>query len=144
VAGRASKDGGDAREARDGELLAQAAAVLENAYSPYSNVRVGAALRAVDGRVFAGCNVENASFGLTICAERNALFAAVASGARDFEALAVVTDRDRGWMPCGACRQTLHELAPRLRILIRGRSGAHVVTSLPDLLPDAFDPDALL
>jgi len=143
VARGTNRDGSAELDARDAELLRSAGAVLENAYSPYSNVRIGAALRAADGRIHTGCNVENASYGLTICAERTALFGAVSAGARDFEALAVVTDRERGWMPCGACRQTLHELAPRLRVLIRGRSGPTIVTSLPDLLPDAFDPGEL-
>jgi cytidine deaminase len=143
VAHRAGKDQDGALDARDEELLRAATAVLANAHSPYSKVRVGAALRAADGRVFVGCNVENASFGLTVCAERAALFGAVSAGVRELDALAVVTDRERGWMPCGACRQTLFEFAPGLRILVRGKADRHVETFLSDLLPDAFDPGEL-
>ena len=86
------RDNGRMSEASDEELLQQAWAVLENAHSPYSKMRVGAALRARDGRVFAGCNVENASFGLTICAERTAIGNAVAAGVKEFDSVAIVSD----------------------------------------------------
>jgi cytidine deaminase len=91
------------------ELLAEAAAAAERAYCPYSEYPVGAAIAAVDGTVFRGCNVENASLGLTVCAERSALFAAVAGGHREFAALAVVTPGEQPAPPCGACRQALSE-----------------------------------
>ena len=128
----------------DAEELARAARrAAGHAYSPYSGVRVGAALEAADGRVFSGCNVENASFGLTICAERTALFTAVAAGVREFRSIFVVTDRDEAWMPCGACRQTLLEHAPDLKVFVQGRVGEARETTLGELLPHAFDPSSL-
>lgn len=129
------------------ELLAVARGVLERAYSPYSGVRVGAALLADDGRVFLGCNVENASYGLTVCAERGAVGNAVASGARRFRVLAIASSTAHALPPCGACRQTLQEFAPELRIVLgtdRGRGARGVrVTTLAELLPGAFGPDDL-
>ena len=91
------------------ELLERAAEAAGNAYAPYSDFQVGAALLCADGTVFVGCNVENASYGLTNCAERTALFAAVAAGHRDFAAMAVVADGESMPVPCGACRQVLSE-----------------------------------
>jgi cytidine deaminase len=120
----------------DLELYEIARSAAEFAYAPYSNFAVGAALRATDGRVFAGVNVENASYGLTICAERSALVAAVASGAREFDAIAVHGGAS-SVPPCGSCRQVLAEFAPELRVIWR-RDGAPVVSSLADLLPERF------
>ena len=128
---------------QDGELARQALEALAHAYSPYSKVRVGAALLSEDGRVFTGCNVENASYGLTCCAERTALVKAVSEGARAFRAIAIATDRPRALMPCGACRQMLSEFAPRLRLIVVGPGGSDVPaieTTLDVLLPDAFGP----
>jgi cytidine deaminase len=126
-------------ESAEAALVAAARAVSERAHSPYSGVRVGAALATADGRVFAGCNVESASFGLTICAERAALVQAVAHGARSFEQLAVVANRAEPLMPCGACRQLLHELCgAELRVLCVGEDGARFETRLGELLPHAF------
>lgn len=113
-----------------------ARSAAEFAYAPYSDFAVGAALRATDGKVFAGVNVENASYGLTICAERSALVAAVASGAREFAAIAVHGGAS-SVPPCGSCRQVLAEFAPELRVIWR-RDGAPVVSSLADLLPERF------
>lgn len=124
----------------DDELAQRAAEALTHAYSPYSRLRVGAALRAVDGRIFTGCNVENASFGLTSCAERTALVKAVSEGAREFDALAVASEGERPLMPCGACRQMLSEFAPNLRIVIASSGGGTRETFLHDLLPHAFGP----
>ena len=125
-------------------LLQRAAQVRQCAYVPYSRFRVGAALLAEDGKVFAGCNVENASYGLTICAERNALFQAVAEGCARFRALAVVAESDPPAAPCGACRQVLSEFAPDLEILLGDAEGRELETlSLRDLLPRRFGPDAL-
>ena len=90
-------------------LIATATAARLAAYAPYSNFQVGAALLAKDGRVFTGCNVENLSYGLTICAERNAIFAAVAAGVREFDAIAIVADTREPVSPCGACRQVMAE-----------------------------------
>lgn len=127
-------------EAQDDELVRRAVEAGARAYSPYSLIQVGAALRAKDGRVFAGCNVENASFGLTCCAERTALVKAVSEGAREFEALAVATSLARAMMPCGACRQVLFEFAPTLRLIVVAGDGSRIVTHLGDLLPEAFGP----
>lgn len=120
--------------------LAAARAALENAHSPYSGVRVGAALVARDGSVIAGCNVENASYGLTICAERNAIGQAVAAGVGELVAIAIATNREEPLMPCGACRQVLMEFAPRLVVVCEGAGGRTVARRLTDLLPDAFQP----
>ena len=128
----------------DWEALIQgAAAARERAYAPYSKFLVGAALLDADGRVHTGGNVENASYGLTICAERATFFTAVGAGARSFLALALVTDATPPAMPCGACRQVLRELAPELPILSTNLRGARVETTLAQLLPDSFGPESL-
>lgn len=124
----------------DRELLSAAADVAQRAYSPYSRVRVGAAVRAPDGRAWPGCNVENASYGLTICAERSACVQAVAAGARELEAVAIWSEPS-ALMPCGACRQFLAEFGPELRVLVGGAgSDAVSVASLSELLPESFGP----
>lgn len=119
-------------------LLAREA--LRRAHSPYSGVRVGAALRAKGGTVFTGCNVENASYGLTLCAERVAVTKAVSEGAAEFTVIAIASSTKEPLMPCGACRQTLHEFAPDLRVLVAGPRGAVSETTLVELLPRAFGP----
>lgn len=119
-------------------LRPQARRVAANAYVPASGFTVGAALRAVDGRVFCGCNIENASYGLTVCAERTALFAAVAAGVRAFDALVLYTPGPQPSTPCGACRQVLAEFAPELPIALTADGAAVRHTNLRDLLPDAF------
>jgi len=122
-------------------LLAAARAAARNAYCPYSRFAVGAALLADDGRLFTGANVENASFGLTLCAERAALVAAVSAGARTFRALAVAGGSRTPAMPCGACRQVLAEFCPDAMPIFyatRGNRGAIRCTTLGRLLPDAF------
>ena len=117
------------------ELVSAAKRVKLNAYSGYSNFRVGAALLTSDGIIFEGCNVENSSYGLTICAERSAVFQAVASGKTKFRAIAITSD-DHGFItPCGACRQVLAEFAPRLEIILTNAAGKKKVTSLDKLFP---------
>ena len=116
-------------------LLDAARLAREQAYAPYSRFAVGAALRTKSGRVFTGCNVENLSFGLTICAERSAVFSAVAAGERDFTALAVVADSRQPVTPCGACRQVLAEFAPALPVCSANLQGAVFESSIAELLP---------
>ena len=125
------------REEQD-QLVRAAQKVRENAYAPASEFLVGAALMTADGQIFVGCNVENASYGLTICAERSAISAAVAAGARDMRAVAVVTGLDNPARPCGACRQVLAEFGADMQVLLVGRGDEVVTTTLSRLLPDPF------
>lgn len=118
-------------------LIAEARRAREQAYAPYSHFAVGAALRTKDGRVFTGCNVENLSYGLTICAERAAVCAAVAAGEREFEALAVVADSKEPVTPCGACRQVLAEFSTTLPVCSANLEGAVYESSIAELLPRA-------
>jgi cytidine deaminase len=127
----------------DWDALKRAAIeVRANAYAPYSGFTVGAAVQTRSGAVFTGCNVENASYGATICAERAAMAAAVAAGERELVALAIASGAKRPTPPCGICRQCLAELAPGLAI--RSYTGsAHAEYDLSSLLPDTFGPDQL-
>lgn len=118
-------------------LIATARMARDNAYAPYSRFAVGAALRTKTGRVFSGCNVENLSFGLTICAERVAVGAAVAAGEREFEALAVVADSREPVTPCGACRQVLAEFSTTLPVCSANLEGAVYESNIAALLPRA-------
>ena len=127
-------------------LIAAAAAGRERAYAPYSGFAVGAAVLAgagEDAAVFAGCNVENASYGLTLCAERVAIFTAIAAGARRITAVAVVTDTPSPTFPCGACRQVLSEFNGAMVVVCATVGGAVVRRPLSDLLPDSFGAAAL-
>jgi cytidine deaminase len=123
-------------------LIEAAVAVRGNAYAPYSGYRVGAAVLAADGRVFTGCNVENASYGLGVCAERHAVAAAVAAGCRDLVAIAVVTSSAPPASPCGACRQVLAEFG-NLDVVLANLDGDRRTATVAGLLPDAFDPTTL-
>ncbi len=128
---------------RERELIGKAVEVRERAYAPYSRFKVGAALLSRDGRVFAGCNVENASYGLTVCAERVALFKAVSEGTREFEAIAIACGKGP-CAPCGACRQVLFEFAPDLTVIMTDSEGKEIrVSKLSDLLPEGFGPGSL-
>lgn len=123
-------------------LISAARSAQARAYAPYSRFRVGAALEAADGTVFVGCNVENASYGLTICAERAAICAAVSAGAKRFRRAVVVSDVDPPAAPCGACRQVLAEFG--LDLSIDGVGSKRTVNwRLSDLLPAAFGPEQL-
>ena len=126
--------------AEDAQLLLAAAELArEQAYAPYSHLFVGAAVMSASGKMYAGCNVENASYGLSICAERTAIFAAVAAGERRIRGLAVVSSADGPSMPCGACRQVLQEFAAAdVPIALAGAAGAMVETTLADLFPSPF------
>ena len=124
------------------ELVEQATTVREKAYAPYSNYKVGAALRTESGKVFTGCNVENASYPIGICAERAALVKAVSEGEQDFDTIVVVTSN--GGSPCGMCRQMLYEFAPELRVVIADTEGKiHLDVSLDELLAHGFSPQKL-
>ena len=125
----------------DDELIALAARAREKAYAPYSKYAVGAALLAKSGKVYTGCNVENASYSLTNCAERTAVFKAVSEGEREFEAIAVVTAN--GGTPCGACRQVLAEFGLDIRVLIATPDRIVSERTVSDLLPGAFRPQDL-
>ena len=123
-------------------LVAAARAAMANAHAPYSRFHVGAAIETADGRVFAGCNVESASYGLTICAERMALGAAVAAGARTLRRVVVTTEVDPPAAPCGACRQLLAEFGLETEVVAVGPAGERRWT-LRELLPDAFTQGSL-
>ena len=127
-------------------LIEAARAARERAYAPYSRFHVGAALRTRDGSIFSGCNIENASYGLCNCAERTALFTAIAAGYKtgDFTQLAVIADTPRPCAPCGACRQVILELGGRDLTVIQANLGGEVAqTTAGELLPGAFGADAL-
>ena len=125
------------------EASAAALAAMRHAYAPYSHFRVGAALRAIDGSVVVGCNVENAAFPSGTCAERGALAAAVAKGHRKFNLLVVATDAGEPTPPCGMCRQALMEFAPKLRIVAVTTGGKRAEWQLSELLPQPFTPASL-
>ncbi|VGO19822.1 cytidine deaminase [Pontiella sulfatireligans] len=121
------------------QLIEIASQALENAHAPYSNYRVGAALLCADGTVFLGCNVENASFGLTNCAERTAVFSAVAAGQIQFTAIAIAASGEPAPFPCGACRQVLVEFCgPDFPVYVAQKDG-FATTTLGELLPHSFD-----
>lgn len=125
------------------ELVAGAKSASTRAYCPYSRFPVGAAVLTVSGEVFTGCNVENASYGLTICAERNAVFAMVAAGARQIAAVVIYTPTDTASAPCGACRQVINEFGPNARILCVADGADRIDMPVSELLPAAFGPHNL-
>ena len=125
------------------ELVAAATSARELAFAPFSKFRVGAALRAVDGTVVAGCNVESASYGLTMCAERVAIFKGVSEGLTRFTAVAVVTDVAELTPPCGACRQLLWEFAPDATVTLANTAGRTETFTVRELLPRGFDASQL-
>lgn len=118
-------------------LLEQAKKAAEAAYVPYSGYKVGSAVRCTDGSIFSGCNIENASYSLTICAERTAIFKAVSEGHRDFTAIAIYVDSDKLFPPCGACRQVISEFAPEIPVIYASRNEI-VESTMELLLPGAF------
>ncbi|HEX2865112.1 MAG TPA: cytidine deaminase [Deinococcales bacterium] len=132
-----------AEPARDPDLKAAATEAFRNAYAPYSRFSVGAALLADDGRVFAGANVENASYGLGRCAEQSAIQAMATAGARRFTRLYVVTDASPPSTPCGACRQVLFEFGPDAVVTCANLAGEERTFTVRDLLPGAFGPQDL-
>jgi cytidine deaminase len=120
-------------------LFEKAKTAMENSRSPFSGLKVGAALRTADGTVYKGTNVETASLGLTICAERVALFSAVAGGEREFEEIAIVSSADEPISPCGACRQVMWELCGDIKVSTCSLKGARKDFRLSDLLPFPFE-----
>ena len=124
-------------------LLDAARRARENAVAPFSKFRVGAAVRTKSGKIYAGCNVENASYGLTICAERVAIFKALSEGERGFDAVAVVTDTEKLTPPCGACRQIIWEFCGDAEVILGNLKGKSEVYHMSALLPHPFDSSNL-
>ncbi|MDO5023156.1 MAG: cytidine deaminase [Eubacteriales bacterium] len=123
----------------DETLLAKAKQAMQNAYVPYSKYKVGACLLTADGKTYTGCNIENASYGLTNCAERTAVFKAVSDGEKQFVAIAIAAEENAPW-PCGACRQVLSEFAEDMRVLVTWKEDQVKETTLKELLPYTFSP----
>lgn len=125
-------------------LIAEAKKAMEKAYVPYSKFQVGAALLTEDGKVYQGCNIENAAYSMCNCAERTALFSAYAHGDRKFKTLAVIADTDRPVSPCGACRQVISELCPNdMKVVLTNLNGDIKELTVAELLPGAFSPEDL-
>jgi len=117
---------------------------MKNAYAPYSNFHVGACLMGDDDKHYIGCNVENASYGLTICAERNAISTMIANGAKKIKAIVIVASCDRIITPCGGCRQVMGELAdPNIKVYMFNRVGDCIIKTIAELLPNSFDTEFL-
>lgn len=125
------------------KLIEAAQKAKEHSYSPHSKFRVGAAIITQSGKIYTGCNIENSSFSLTICAERTAIFKAVSEGQRKFAAIAIVTDLKDPIPPCGACRQVLMDMAGDIDVIIAGNKGDNIVSKLSKLLPMPFDGSML-
>ena len=125
------------------ELKAAAVAMLDRAYIPYSRFPVGAALACSDGTVYTGCNIENAAYGPTVCAERVAVFKAVSEGHRDFVRIVIAGRSEDYCVPCGVCRQVLREFAPNIEIICLNSAGEERSFTLDELLPHSFGPEFL-
>ena len=125
------------------ELINQAQSAYRQAYVPYSHYPVGSAVLFSSGKIYSGCNVENASYGLTVCAERNAIFQAVAQGERELKGIAIAVPTEGFPSPCGACRQVIREFAVDCPVILINGQGKTKVTSLKTLLPDSFGPEFL-
>lgn len=122
----------------DNQLIQRAKDAQTHAYAPYSKFRVGAAVLSEDNRVFTGCNVENSTYGATICAERTAVFTAVSQGAQKFTKIVIVSDSDEPVMPCGICRSVLYEFSPDIEVIAVGSSGKVETANLSQLYPKGF------
>ena len=121
----------------DKELFRMAVEASENAYAPFSNFHVGAALLTADGKAFTGVNIENSSYGATICAERTAMVKAISEGARDFQSIAIAGNGGTSW-PCGICRQFMYEFCPDIRVISGENEDELQVYTLKELLPEGF------
>lgn len=126
-------------ENKEKELIKAAVRVRENAHAPFSNFKVGAALMTKNGKIYTGCNIENATYGLTICAERNAIFKAISEGEKDFETISVVADTDKLTPPCGACRQIIWEFCGDVPVILANLNGNSETVMMKELFPRAFD-----
>ena len=124
-------------------LIAAAIKVRENAHAKFSNFKVGAALHTPSGKIFPGCNIENATYGLTLCAERVAIFKAISEGERGFDAISVVTDTDTLTPPCGACRQLIWEFCGDVPVILANLKGKTEIVQMRDLFPRPFDNSSL-
>ena len=121
------------------ELIDAAAEVREHAYAPFSKFRVGAAVETADGKIYTGCNIESASYGLTVCAERVAIWKAVSEGVKDFKQIAVVVDTEELTPPCGVCRQIIWEFCHDIPVILANLKGDSEILQMSELLPRAFD-----
>ena len=127
----------------DRKLIGMAAEVMANSYSPYSRFKVGAAVECTNGAVYTGCNIENAAFGATMCAEAAAIASAVSAGQRTFKRIAIISEGNAYCFPCGVCRQLLNEFSPEIEVLCSRSDGRYVSYALTALLPMAFGSDHL-
>ena len=126
------------------KLIREAEKARKEAYTPYSKFKVGAAILCADGKIFTGCNIENASFGMSVCAERVAIFKAVSEGSTKFEAIAVIGDTDKPCSPCGACRQVISEFGEDIPLIMANLKGDVKIKKIRELLPEAFGKKDLL
>ena len=126
------------------KLVKEAEKVRKKAYTPYSKFKVGAAVLSADGKIFTGCNIENASFGMSVCAERVAIFKAISEGSTEFEAIAVIGDTDKPCSPCGACRQVISEFGEDIPLIMANLKGDVKIKKIRELLPEAFGKKDLL
>ncbi len=139
-----SKEGENTVNENYEKLIKVAEKARKRAYTPYSKFKVGAAILTSDGKIFTGCNIENASFGLTVCAERVAILKAISEGSSKFEAIAIVGDTDRPCSPCGACRQVISEFGKDIKIIMSNLEGDIKIKKVRELLPEAFNKNDLL
>lgn len=126
------------------KLVKEAEMARKKAYTPYSKFKVGAAILCDDGKIFSGCNIENASFGLTICAERVAIFKAISDGSTKFKAIAVIGNTNKPCSPCGACRQVISEFGEDISLIMTNLKGEVKIKKIKELLPEAFGKNDLL
>ena len=132
------KNNGETATEEISALIAAAWKAREQAYAPYSGFAVGAAVQTASGQIYGGCNIENVSYGLGNCAERTAMFQAIAHGERQLVRIAVCADTPEPVAPCGACRQVMQELGPQMEVILVNQAGAQIVTTVEELLPYSF------
>lgn len=138
------KEGENAVKEEYKKLINEAEKARNRAYTPYSKFKVGAAVLSVDGKIFTGCNIENASFGLAVCAERVAIFKAISEGSTKFKAIAVIGNTDKPCSPCGACRQVISEFGEDILLIMANLKGDVKIKKIKELLPEAFGKTDLL